>query len=186
MSRLFIALDLPEQIKNEIKRICFGLPGVRWVAIDQLHLTMRFIGEVDDSMFYNIRAGLSRVKFPELTLTLKGCGFFPPRKKPRVLWIGISVNDEIFQLRHKIEKIVRETGLEPERRKFSPHITLARLQSPSLKKVQNFLAANSMYRSQPFIVDHFSLYSSFLTPRGAIHTLEADYFCDDFTNYHIP
>ena len=97
MSRLFIALDLPEQVKNKIKRICFGLPGARWVAGDQLHLTLRFIGEVDGSMFHNIRAGLSRVKFPELTLTLKGCGVFPSRKKPRLLWTGISGNDEIFQ-----------------------------------------------------------------------------------------
>jgi 2'-5' RNA ligase len=176
MTRLFIALDFPPEIKTMLNRISFGLPEARWVPEDQLHLTLRFIGEVDGALFQDIRAKLGRVRAPELTLTLKGCGFFPPRKKPRVIWVGIAENNKLFQLRNKIEKMVTQTGVEPERRKFSPHITLARLQSPPLKKVTDFLVANSMFSTNPFTVDHFSLYSSFLTPRGAIHTIEADYY----------
>ncbi len=176
MTRLFAALDLPAEIKGRLKRICFGLPRTRWVPEEQLHLTLRFIGEVDGALFQDIRAGLAGVRAPELNLQLEGCGFFPPRKKPRVVWVGIAENQELLQLRNKIEKIIRQVGLEPEKRKFAPHITVARLQSPPLKKVTDFLAANSMFSTQPFVVDHFSLYSSLLTPGGAIHTIEADYF----------
>ena len=176
MTRLFIALDFPAEIKNMLNRICFGLPRARWVPEEQLHLTLRFVGEVDGAMFREIRDGLAGVKAPELTLALQGCGFFPPRKKPRVLWAGIAENNELPGLRHKIEKAVAAVGLEPEKRKFSPHITLARLQSPPLKRISDFLAANSMFATPPFTVDRFSLYSSFLTPKGAIHTIEADYF----------
>ncbi len=175
MIRLFVALDFPEEIKGMLSSICFGLPRARWIPKEQLHLTLRFIGEVDGALFQTIRAGLALVRAPELTLTLEGCGFFPPRQKPRVVWVGITENGELLRLRKKIEKVVTRSGLEPERRKFSPHITLARLQSPPLKKVADFLAANSMFRTSPFTVDHFSLYSSFLTSKGAIHTMEADY-----------
>ena len=129
MPRLFIAIDLPEDVKVELTAIGYGLPGARWVTDDQLHLTLRFIGEVDGGMRNNISDALSFINYGSFTFTLQGAGHFPPRGKPKVLWIGIAKSQPLLQLRGKVESALRAIGLSPEGRKFSPHITLARLKN---------------------------------------------------------
>ena len=175
MYRLFVAIDLPPEIKKELGKICFGLPGAKWVPADQLHLTLRFIGEVDGGLSKDIREMLSTVTMAPFTIRLKGVGHFPPRKRPRVLWVGIEANDLLLRLRGRIESILVRGGLEHEGRKYSPHITIARLQDTSPVKAGNFLAANGLFATTPFPVQDFLLYSSKLTPKGAIHTIEASY-----------
>ena len=179
MIRLFVAIDFPEEIKEMLSRLCFGLPGARWVSEDQLHLTLRFIGEVDGGIFQDIRDGLGDIKADPLTLVLKGTGFFPPRKKPRVLWVGLQKNDLLVTLRNRIEGKLTALGLEPETRKFSPHITLARLKNTPVSKVTRFLSSNNLFATPPFPVREFYLYSSFLTGKGAIHRREASYPLDE-------
>lgn len=175
MYRLFVAIDLPPEIKRELGEICFGLPGARWVPADQLHLTLRFIGEVDGGLGKDIREMLSTVTMAPFTVRLKGVGHFPPRKRPRVLWVGLEANDMILRLRGRIESILVRGGLEPEGRKYSPHITIARLQDTPAVKAGNFLAANGLFATAPFPVHDFLLYSSKQTPKGAIHTVVASY-----------
>jgi len=175
MHRLFVAIDLPAQTKKELGAICFGLPGARWVPEDQLHLTLRFIGEVDGGLCKDIQELLATVTMEPFTIRLQGVGHFPPRKRPRVLWVGIEANDVLMRLRGRIESILVRSGLEPEGRKYSPHITIARLQDTPLVKAGNFLAANGLFATTPFTVQDFLLYSSKLTPKGAIHTVLASY-----------
>lgn len=175
MYRLFIAVDMPRELQERVGNMFFGMPGAKWVAEEQLHLTLRFIGEVDGGVFEDIREGLSEIKADSFTMQLKGMGYFPPRKKPKVLWVGIDKNEKLTILRNRVEAAVVKAGLPPEQRKFSPHITLARLRDTPLKKVTNFLAGNSLYESESFQVSEFHLYSSVLTPKGAIHQLEATY-----------
>lgn len=175
MHRLFVAVDLPSDIREELATICFGLPGARWVPTDQLHLTLRFIGEVDGNLFKDINEMLSSVTAEPFTMRLKGIGHFPPRKRPRVLWVGIEANDSLLRLRGKIESALVRGGLEPEGRKYSPHITIARLKDTPAVKVGNFIAANGLFASPSFSVQKFLLYSSKLTAKGAIHTIEAVY-----------
>ena len=175
MYRLFVAIDLPAETKKELAAICFGLPGARWMPVDQLHLTLRFIGEVDGGLYKDIQEMLATVTMAPFTIRLQGVGHFPPRKRPRVLWVGIEACDLLMRLRGRIESILVRGGLEPEGRKYSPHITIARLQDTPLVKAGNFLAANGLFATTPFTVRDFLLYSSKLTPKGAIHTIEASY-----------
>lgn len=175
MYRLFIAVDMPHELQERLGNMFFGIPGAKWVTEEQLHLTLRFIGEVDGGMFEDVREALSEIKADSFTMQLKGMGYFPPRKKPKVLWVGIEKNEKLTILRNRVEAAVVKTGLSPEQRKFSPHITLARLRDSPLKKVTNFLAGNSLFESEPFRVEEFHLYSSLLTSKGAIHQVEATY-----------
>jgi 2'-5' RNA ligase len=175
MPRLFIAIDLPDKARSNLESMFFGIPGARWVPLDQLHLTVRFIGEVDGAMFHDIKDCLKEVKVTPFNLHLKGVGHFPPRGKPRVLWVGLEKSDPLQQLRKKIDTVLMKTGVEPEGRKFSPHITLARLKNTPLNKVTNFLAGNGLYSQEPFQVEDFLLYSSTLSQKGAIHTVERIY-----------
>ena len=175
MPRLFIAVDLPAEIKNNLEKMSFGIPGAKWIDPQQIHLTVRFIGEVDGTTFLDIKTALEQVSLKPFSLALKGVGHFPPRGKPRVLWVGIEQSQPLQSLKGRTDKILATVGLQPEGRKFSPHITLARLKNSPIHKVANFLAANGLFSQEPFEIKDFKLYSSTLTPKGAIHKLEKVY-----------
>lgn len=175
MHRLFVAIDLPEQVKESIQEICSGLPEAKWVDVRQLHLTLRFIGETDDGLFTAIKESLARISESAFSLTLQGVGCFPPKKSPRVLWVGIDRNDTLIRLADKIEQELVKNGLEPESRRFSPHITIARFRDISTHKAAEYLAKNSLFKTQTFPIEEFYLYSSTLTPKGAVHRREASY-----------
>ena len=173
--RLFVAVDLPEAIKEQLAIISCGLPGARWVKPEQLHLTLRFIGEVDGAAFLDIREALAEVHCESFRMQLKGVGFFPPRKKPRVVWVGIEKNEQLLRLRNRIESVLVQTGLEPEGRKFAPHITLARLKNTPASRVGRFLEQHSLFISPSFQINGFRLYSSVLNAEGAKHYVEQEY-----------
>ena len=179
MPRLFIAVDLPDTINENLEAMFFGIPGARWVALDQLHLTVRFIGDVDGALFHDIKNTLEEVNIPPFDLQLKGVGHFPPRGTPRVIWVGLKKSKPLELLRKKIDTALMKIRVEPERRKFSPHITLARLKNSPIQKVANFLSGNGLFSQEPFQVDDFKLYSSTLTSKGAIHTIERIYSLTD-------
>jgi len=173
--RLFVAIDLPGHVKEQVTRLCCGLPGARWVRPEQLHLTLRFIGEVDGGMFQDIREGLGDVVLDAFTLQLDGVGFFPPRGRPSVVWVGLRQSSGLLHLRRRIESRLVALGLEPEARKFAPHITIARLKNTPPAKVGRFLENHNLFCSVPFSVDEFFLYSSRLGRNGAIHRIEVGY-----------
>ena len=175
MPRLFIAVDLPDVIKKNLEAMFFGIPGARWVAPDQIHLTARFIGDVEGAVFHDIKNSLDEITAGSFPLQLKGMGHFPPRGAPRVIWVGIEKSEPLQLLRKKIDGALLKVGVEPESRKFSPHITLARLKNSPQHKIGNFLAGNNMFSQGPFQVEDFRLYSSVLTPKGAIHKVERIY-----------
>lgn len=179
MYRLFVAIDMPPDIRSVLSGICFGVPGAKWIPDEQLHLTLRFIGEVDGGVFRDIREALADIEAKSFAVRLKGVGHFPPRKAPRVLWAGIEPAAPVAALRNRVEAVLVRLGLEPEKRKFSPHITLARLRESPLGKVSRFLAANSMFATAEFRVPAFHLYSSTLTPKGAFHEKQATYALED-------
>ena len=176
MHRLFIAIDFPEEIVKALSSLCFGVPGARWVRAEQLHLTLRFIGEVEGSFYKEIKEGLKDVTENSFSIHLNALGHFPPRKTPRVLWAGVEKNGPLVHLRNRINSVLFGLGLEPEKRKYSPHITIARLNNTHISKVADYLAINGLFDTNPFTVSKFSLYSSVLTPNGAIHKIEADYY----------
>lgn len=175
MFRLFTAIDLPPDIVARIQELCYGVPGAKWVQAEQMHLTLRFIGEVDGGVFEDIKDGLGTIKVPGFSLQVKGLGFFPPRKTPRVLWAGLASVEQVNVLRKRIDNLLLGMGLAPEGRKYSPHITLARLHDTPPARVSRFLAGNGLFATAQFPVSEFQLYSSRLTAKGAFHTIEASY-----------
>jgi 2'-5' RNA ligase len=175
MYRLFVALDFPEQVRLELGRLCFGLKGAKWMTEDQLHLTVRFIGEVDGAVFRDIKEALQTVTAEPFDLELRGIGFFPPKRNPEILWVGTEKNPSLDHLRNKIESTIVRAGVPPEGRKFTPHVTLARLKETPVPHVARYIAQYGLFRVAPFPVSEFYLYSSFLGSEAAIHTIEATY-----------
>ena len=177
MPRLFIALDLPEDVADALDRLCEGLPGVRWSGPGQFHLTLRFMGEVGQGTFYEVGEALAGVSHPPFELALKGLGQFPPRGAPHTLWAGVDdPAGALPTLRRRIERTLADVGLEPERRKFAPHVTLGRFRSPPPEeRLASYLFRRNLFRTERFPVSSFRLYSSQLRPEGSLHTLEADY-----------
>jgi len=175
MPRLFIAIDPPVPVRDALMRLCHGVPGAKWVAPEQLHLTLRFIGEVDNGLFDDIADALGEVAAPAFTLALDGVGHFPPRGAPRVLWAGVADGDPVRRLHGRIETRLQRLGLAPDRRNFAPHVTLARLKQAPLIKVRDYLALNAGFATEAFPVDEFHLYSSRLGSAGAAHRVEASY-----------
>lgn len=169
--RLFVAIDPPDGIRDQLSALCCGLPDARWTPPEQFHLTLCFIGEVDGSSFLDIREALAKVTFPAFALRLQSVGFFPPRGQPRVVWAGIEKSEPLLGLQRKIATRLFQLGFEPENRKFSPHITLARLHQTPASKVGKYLEVNGLFSGEPFMVDRFSLYSSALG-RKATHFVE--------------
>ena len=176
MHRLFIAIDFPDDVRESLANMCFGVPGAKWVSNDQLHLTLRFIGDADENLFADIADILHNVNASCFSLALRGVGYFPPRRKPNVLWVGIEPCEPLAALRDSIEKLLAELGLEPEERKYHPHLTLARLRPEApLAKITGFLSANNLFAAENVAVNEFHLYSSVLMPAGAVHTIEQSY-----------
>lgn len=175
MHRLFVSVDLPPAVKRELSQICYGLPGARWVEEAQIHVTLRFIGEVDGGVFRDIREGLAGIKGSPFAMRLAGLGVFPPRGQPRVLWAGIEPVAPVVALRNRVEAVLVGLGLAPEGRKFSPHVTMARLSGTPIPRLTRYLAGNALFVSPEFEVDAFYLYSSVLTGKGAMHQVEAGY-----------
>jgi 2'-5' RNA ligase len=174
MIRLFVALSLPDDVAETLALLQAGVPGARWQMRDQLHLTLRFIGEVDERDAAAVDDTLSRIEAPRFMLALKGVGEFGG-KTPHALWAGVRDREPVAFLQRKIETALQRAGLPPEGRKFVPHVTLARLKGASSGRVMDFLADHALYAGAPFEVAGFILYSSVLTPNGSIYRAERAY-----------
>jgi RNA 2',3'-cyclic 3'-phosphodiesterase len=173
MLRLFVGIGFPPALKLQLSLLRSGVPGAKWVDPGNLHLTLRFIGETDETVAADIDDALARLRARRFTLQLAGTGVFGDR--PRSLWVGVERNLELVALRDKIEQALIRTGLAPEPRKFAPHVTLARLHNPALDKLSGFLAANARFRADPLPVEGFSLIASFQTKAGSVYEDQAEY-----------
>lgn len=175
MLRLFIAIELPEAVRMRLAALGGGIPGARWVAPENIHLSLRFIGEVDEGQFNDIDRMLAAIRAPEFELFLEGVGFFGPARAARSIHVEIRRNDALFHLHDKIESAVVRAGFEPEGRKFTPHVTLARLNRAPVERIAAFVAGNNLFRAGPVAVDQFTLFSSFQGRRGPIYRAEQSY-----------
>ena len=174
--RLFLALDLPDTIKDKIATLReSSLSGASWTSRDQWHITLHFIGERDDDSA--IRESLTAVEVPSFDLYLAGVGQFPERGKPRVLWAGIHAPKTLQQLHTATGKALQATGYEPELRPYHPHLTLARFKqtAPSRDKLQTYFDKHQTFKTEPFPITHFTLYESQLSPSGAVYTARAQF-----------
>jgi RNA 2',3'-cyclic 3'-phosphodiesterase len=176
MLRLFVALPLPDSVKRSLEPLARGLGDVRWLTPDQQHLTLRFIGEIDNGRLDDVADALALVQGWPFEVRLEGLGHFPPRGEPRVLWVGVEKSPDLKSLKRRIDRALADVGLPPEARKFAPHVTLARIRGPlSHDRLATYLMRHGLYRSERFPVSDFHLYSSWLKPAGAEHLIEASY-----------
>lgn len=175
MIRLFVGLALPDAVQHRLDPLCAGVPGARWVASESRHLTLRFIGDVPESTGADVHDALSEIEAPAFELTLDGVGQFGSKGQARMLWVGAERQERLLRLAAKVESAAVRAGLEPEGRKFIPHVTLARLKDVREAQVGPYLAQHALFRAGPFQVDRFVLFSSFLSKNGAIYTPEAEY-----------
>jgi RNA 2',3'-cyclic 3'-phosphodiesterase len=175
MLRLFVGIGFPPEIKLRLSLLCSGIPGVKWVDPGNFHLTLRFIGEIDEAAAADADDALSRLRARRFALQIAGTGVFGNGDKPRSLWAGVERSPELVGLRDKIEQALIRAGLPPEPRKFAPHVTLARLHNPPLDKLRDFLAAHARFRADPLPVEAFSLIASFQTKAGSVYEDQADY-----------
>jgi 2'-5' RNA ligase len=175
MHRLFVAIELPLPEREELRRLCHGVPGAKWAELDQLHLTLRFVGEVDGATFDDIAQALAGVRAEAFDIRLEGVGHFPPRGSARNLWVGVASNERLVTLRNRVEAAITGAGLKPDGRKFHPHVTLARLKASPGARVARYLAEQAGYRTGPIRVGAFHLFSSHLGQRRATYRIEATY-----------
>ena len=173
MLRLFVGIGFPLELKLRLSLLCSGVPGAKWVDPGNFHVTLRFIGEISEDLAADIDDALSRLRARRFTLQMAGTGVFGD--KPRSLWAGIERSPELVGLRDKIEQALIRVGLPPEPRKFSPHVTLARLRDPPLDKLRDFLTTHARFRADPLAVEAFSLIASFQTKAGSVYEDQADY-----------
>ncbi|HSC20008.1 MAG TPA: RNA 2',3'-cyclic phosphodiesterase [Rhizomicrobium sp.] len=174
MIRLFVALALPENVAQGLLALQSGVPGARWSTREQLHLTLRFIGEVDGRDANAIDETLTAISVSRFTVELKGVGAFGG-KNPRALWAGVAPNEALIHLQRKIERAIQRLGFPAEERKYTPHVTLARLRATPAGRVMDYLSDHALYASPAFEANEFVLFSSRLTPNGSIYVAEREY-----------
>ncbi|SDH28881.1 RNA 2',3'-cyclic phosphodiesterase [Roseospirillum parvum] len=173
--RLFVALPLPAPVVETLTGLTGGIPGARWVPPENLHLTLAFIGEVDGGAAAELAEALEGVRSPPFTLHLQGIGTFDRGRSPRALWIAAPREAALVQLQGRVISAIEAAGLEPERRRFTPHVTLARLKHPDPARLGRFIQAHNLIQTPPFTVDEFCLFSSHLRPDGPSYRREAEY-----------
>jgi 2'-5' RNA ligase len=173
--RLFVGLDLPAALRQRLALLSGGLPGARWVPAENYHLTLRFIGETPGHRAEEIDLALSTLRVPRFSLGVAGVGVFAKAGRPTSLWAGVERSAPLDHLQGKIETALQRAGLAAERRRFTPHITLARLDNSNESRLAAFVQAHNLFRAEAIAVGHFTLFSSLLGKEHAVYTAEADY-----------
>ncbi len=177
MHRLFVAIRPPFPIRDLLLGAMGGISGARWQSDEQLHLTLRFIGDVDRHMASDIDAALEGIHHKRFEIEVNGLGAFERRGRPETIWAGVAPHEPLKALHKKVDQALVRVGIDPDRRAYLPHITLARLNRSS-GPVGNLLEQSGGLSSPPFVVDSFSLYESKLTPEGAVYTMIERYPLD--------
>lgn len=159
MPRLFTAIEIPDDIREELHRLRMPLPGARWIASESYHITLRFAGDIDNAKAREFAANLANIETDGFELRLSGLGAFGG-DDPHAIWARVEPEPKLEDLARAHEKAARNAGLAPETRAFRPHVTLARLRHSNAEAVARFLTRYSGYRSEPFFVARTLLMSS--------------------------
>jgi 2'-5' RNA ligase len=175
MIRLFAALPIPPEIAQGLARRQEGLPGARWSRPENLHLTLRFFGELPETTAADLDEALGAIGGAPLDVELAGVGAFGEGQDVRSVWAGVTPNAPLTQFAKRCETAARRCGLKPETRAFRPHVTLAYLKRAPADKVAAWVQEHNLLRSQTWRATWFGLYSSWRTEDGSRYELERTY-----------
>ena len=174
MPRLFTGVEIPEDVAFDLDLMKGGIIGSRWIDRESFHITLRFIGDIGDGLGREIADELDGVDARPFSLRLKDINVFGGNK-PHTLYAGVEESAELRRLQQVHERICQVLGLAAEQRKFTPHVTLARLKDPELRAVHQFVASHSLYKSRLFEVGRFVLFSSRPSRGGGPYAVEESY-----------
>jgi len=175
MLRLFVALEIPDDIKERLAPLGSGLPDARWVAPQSLHITLRFIGEVDEDVAEDIDAALGSVHASPVAISLGGVGCWESKGRVRAVWSKVKADGSLPLLQGRVESSLKRVGFEPDGCKFSPHVTVARLKGVPARIVAPYLQHHGHFRAGPFTADHFTLFQSRMGHGGSHYEALARY-----------
>ena len=175
MLRLFTAIELPEASRRRIAGLARPLPGAVWIKPENMHLTLSFIGEVDEGLAADIDIELARISHQAFEIKLAGVDQFESRARVRAVWVGVERAPELMGLQAKGESALKRAGASPEQRRYTPHVTLARFHDLPIHKVAPFIAQKNDFREGPIAVESFVLMSSRLGHAGSVYTEERRY-----------
>lgn len=173
--RLFVGLALPSAILESLERLCSGIPGARWVAPRNMHITLRFIGNASGGQAEDINTALAAIEAPAFDLNLDGIGSFGTGRRVRSVWAGVAACEPLSHVQGKVESAVVRAGFEPEGRKFKPHVTLGRLKNGDPRRVGTYMEMNNAFLAGPFAVDRLVLFESHLGREGAEYEVISEY-----------
>lgn len=171
MPRLFVALEIPQNAALSLSLLRGGLPSARWIDVENYHLTLRFIGNVERHVADEVAGALDRVRRPPFRLQLAGVGAFGS-KKPHALWAGVKPSPDLNALQADIERSFQRIGLPADPRRFTPHVTVARLRDVDAATVAPWLSAHGNFMTEPFKVSRFVLMSSRSSSGGGPYVVE--------------
>jgi RNA 2',3'-cyclic 3'-phosphodiesterase len=174
MPRLFTAIEIPRGVRQHLALMRAPLPGARWIEAEDMHLTLRFAGDIDARTADEFADLLADIRSPAIAITIKGVGAFGGRE-PRVLWAGAEAGPELDALYRAIERAARAVGLEADPRGFKPHVTLARMRGARQHVVAQFLEENGDLRMEPFVASEFVLMSARPGSGGPPYGVEVAY-----------
>ena len=174
MPRLFTGLEIPREVQQALALLRGGLPGARWIDPENYHITLRFIGDIDDRLAHEIASLLDGVKRRSFEVRFSGVTSFGGNK-PRAIVLSVEPIQPLIELQSELERLMQRLGLEPEGRKFTPHVTLARLRNTSSRDVAEYLSTRGPLFGSAFHVSRFVLFSSRASVGGGPYVVEADY-----------
>ena len=170
MMRLFAGLAIPPDLADDFARLQGGIPDARWTARDNFHVTLSYIGEVSEDAVEDVDEALASVFAPAFNLQIAGMDSFSQGNDPKVIWFGLAPNIALLGLKNKVDAALERYGLPFEKRKYIPHVTLARFrQLPDTQKTVDFMQAHASIETDPFPVDEFILYNSISGKDGPVY-----------------
>ncbi|WP_176590388.1 RNA 2',3'-cyclic phosphodiesterase [Sphingobium sp. EM0848] len=177
MHRLFIAIRPPAEVRAGLLTLMHGIMGARWQSDDQLHLTLRFVGEVDRHQANDLADALGKVRFSPFEIALSGVGCFDRKGHVHTLWAGVQPRDPLAQLHRKADRACIQAGLSPDDRSYFPHVTLARF-GRAVGSMDAFMARHAGLASPSFTVEDFALFESHLSQAGSTYHMIERYRAD--------
>ena len=174
MPRLFTGLEIPASLAHELAFLRGGVSGARWIDRENYHITLRFIGDIDDRAAHDVAFELARIRRKPFEVVIDGLDFFGG-ERPRAIIAKAKPTSALLDLQAEQERLVRRVGLPPETRKYVPHVTLARLRSASPLALADYMNARGLLASRRFLAERFVLFSSKDSTGGGPYLVEAEY-----------